>query len=98
MNKKYRNRAQENSRVIRIPLATYAELQQLAAQAQVSIGQVVEALAKLEPVKKKQEEVPKVSPAQMPMPIQTLARSTPVTISFSREVESDIRYRQTNGH
>lgn len=58
MAKKYRNKAQENSRVIRIPLSTYAALRQLATDAQVSVGAVVEALAKLEPIEKRKPVVP----------------------------------------
>ena len=68
MMKKYRNRAQENSRLIRIPLTTYIELRQLAIKAQVSIGVVVDALAKLEAVEEKQQAVTKATPEQMRLP------------------------------
>ncbi len=68
MIKKYRNRAQENSRIIRIPLTTYIELQQLAIKAQVSIGVVVEALTKLKAAEEEQQAVTKAAPEQMRLP------------------------------
>jgi hypothetical protein len=62
---KYRNDYHKNSQVIRVPLGTYAALKQIAVEAQVSIGQVVEALAKLESVKKQ----PEIQKAQIPLPV-----------------------------
>jgi len=65
MTQHYKTKAELNSKVIRIPLGTYAALKQAAIEAQVSIGEVVEALAKLKSVKKQ----PESHKAQIPLPV-----------------------------
>jgi hypothetical protein len=62
---KYRNKAQENSRVIRVPLATYVTLSQMAVELDVSVGSIVDALAKMQSLEKHK---PESSPAQIPLP------------------------------
>lgn len=60
MAKKYRNRAQENSRTIRINLGDYALFRQAAAESGVSIREVIHSWL---------AAGKKPSPAQIPMSI-----------------------------
>lgn len=104
MTQRYKTKAELNSKTIRVSLSQYALLTEIALKAGVSISEAL-GLA-LE----KQGEVTR----EIHMPIQRIAvargitvakslpihmaRSTPMKISFSREVKSGYRYRQTNGH
>jgi len=96
MSKRYKTRAELESKVIRISLGQYALLKEICRRASVTMTEALDlALKRLEPE-------PKPEPAQIPMismPVTrattipvTRARSTPVTISVSREVE------HINGH
>jgi len=96
MTQRYKTKAELNSKTIRVSLGQYALLTEIALKAGVSISEA------LDMALERQGEVTR----EIHIPLQhiavargiTTARSTPVAISFSREVKSGYRYRQTNGH
>lgn len=88
-----------NTRTVRVNLSTWLLLKEFSQKQGISMAELVDQLLTDQDYKEP------VSPTQTRLPIEIVARSmpvaaarsTPVGISFSREVKSDIRYRQTNG-
>lgn len=79
-----------NTRHVRVNLGDYVLLKEISRRAGVTMAEALH-LA----VEQKEHET-RISPAQTRLPIQTVARSTPITVSFSREVESELRYRHND--
>jgi hypothetical protein len=90
MAKKYPSEL--NSRTVRINLGEYSLLAELSRKHNITFGEALRLLI-TEQAKREGITVPR---AQIPMLIQTVARSTPINVSFSREVESELRYRQND--
>ena len=93
-------------KVTRLLLADYLMIKELAQRAGVSMAEALHKIITKDLARAEPREVvtqilmPVTSARAKSTPIQriTVARSTPVTMSISREVKSGYRYRQTNGH
>jgi hypothetical protein len=71
MTRKYRNRAQENTRVVRINLGDYALLRQVATESSVSIREVIHSLIAA-------DRKPSSAQLSMRFPVEDMASSLPV--------------------
>jgi hypothetical protein len=90
MAKKYPSEL--NSRTVRINLGDYWLLAELSRKHNITFGEALHLLI----TEQAEREAIIVPRAQIPMPIQTVARSTPIDVSFSREVEGEVRYRHND--
>ena len=92
-----------NHRVVRVQYGDYALIRELSIKHNISIAEVMHAVIAGNTLEKNNRE--KISPAQISMPVKTfisrpishvMVRSTPIKVSFSREVEHVDGNRQTD--
>lgn len=89
-----------NTRTVRVNLNTWLLLKEFSQKQGITMAELVDQLLARE------EPKAPVSPTQTRLPIETIAlstpvvsirrRSTPITVSFSREVENVNGHRQTD--